>query len=176
MPSPRNKIRLSIVLNNPHELCNKEVTNHYSACQYPKQVQEYLDKEREFGALLGPIENITHSQYHCSPLLTRPKDTDKRRVILNLSHPHGQSVNDHVHKNAFDSSPFILKFPSIDDITQSIKHATGDTVLFKVDMARAFQNLRVDPADALKLGIKWNKAFYVDLAIAFGLTHGSGSF
>ena len=77
-------------------------------------------------------------------------------------------MNDHVHKNAFDSSPFILQFPCIDDITQSIKDATGDTVLFKVDLACAFRNLRVDPADALKPGIKWNKAFYVDLAIAFG--------
>ena len=121
------KFGYPLSLNNPHELCNKEITNHYSACQYPKQVQEYLDKEKECGALLGPIDNITHSQYHYSPLLTRPKDTDKRRVILNLSHPYSHSVNDHVHKNAFDSSPFMLKFPSIDDITQSIKNATGDT-------------------------------------------------
>ena len=58
-------------LNNPRELCNKEITNHYSACQYPKQVQEYLDKEKEFGALLGPIDNITPSQYHCSPLINQ---------------------------------------------------------------------------------------------------------
>ena len=43
-------------------------------------------------------------------------------------------------------------------------------------MARAFRNLRVDPADALKLGIKWNKAFYVDQAIAFGWTYRSRSF
>ena len=52
----------------------------------------------------------------------------------------------------------------------------GDTVLFKVDVARAFRNLRVDPADAPKLDSKWNKAFYVDLVIAFGLTHRSRSF
>ena len=39
-----------------------------------------------------------------------------------------------------------------------------------------FRNLRVDPADALKLVIRWNDAFYVDLAIAFGWMHGSGSF
>ena len=36
--------------------------------------------------------------------------------------------------------------------------------------------VRVDPADVLKLVIKWNKAFYVDLLIAFGWRHGSGSF
>ena len=49
-------------------------------------------------------------------------------------------------------------------------------VLFKVDVACAFCNLRVDPADALKLGIRWADAFFVDLSVAFGWKHGSGSF
>ena len=49
-------------------------------------------------------------------------------------------------------------------------------MLFKVDVARAFRNLRVYPADSLKIGIKWNNAFYVEVGIAFGWTHGSASF
>ena len=85
-------------------------------------------------------------------------------------------MNDHVEKNAFDSVPFTLKFPLVDNITQDIKDMLEDTVLFKVDVARAFRNLRVDPAEALKLGIKWNKAYYADLTITFGWTHGSGSY
>ena len=72
---------------------------------------------------------------------------------MNLFHPYGCSVNDHVDKDAFDSAPFILKFSSIDNITQDIKDTAEDS-----------------------MGIKWNKAFYVDFAIAFGLTHGSRSF
>ena len=119
---------------------------------------------------------MVHNQYHCSPLLTRPKDVDKRRIILNLSHPYGQSVNDHVDKDKFDSATFSLKFPSIVNITQDIIDSKGDVVLFKVDVAHAFRNLRVDPADTLKLGIRWVDAFYVDLAITFGWMHGSGSF
>ena len=147
------KFGYPLSLKNAHKLCNKEVTNHFSARQYPTQVQDYIDKESKLGALLGPVNNIDH--YHCSPLLTRPKDTDKRRVILNLSYPYGQSVNDHVHKEEYDSNPFILKFPTIDDIVRDIKNAEGDTILFKVDVACAFRNLRVDPADDLKLGISW---------------------
>ena len=38
-------------------------------------------------------------------------------------------------------------------------------MLFKVDVARAFRNLRVDPADSLKLGIKWKDAFFVDAGL-----------
>ena len=95
---------------------------------------------------------------------------------MNLSYPAGQSVNDHVDKNEFDHTPFILKFPTIDSIARGICEAGDDVVLFKVDVARAFRNLRVDPVNALKFGIKWADAFYVDLAVAFGWTHGSGAF
>ena len=170
------KFGYPLSLNNPNELCNKEVINHFSAPQYPNQVQNYIEEEKKLGALLGPAIDINHSQYHCSPLLTRPKDTNKRRVILNLSHPYGRSVNDHMNKEEYDSTPFILKFPGVDNMIQDIKDTEGDVVLFKVDVAHAFHNLRVDPADALKLGIHWNDAFCVDPVIAFGWTQGSGSF
>ena len=59
---------------------------------------------------------------------------------------------------------------------QDIRNTEGYMVLFKVDVARAFRNLRVDPANALKFGIKWANEFYVDLLIAFGWTHGSRAF
>ena len=88
----------------------------FSACQYPKQVQEYVDEKSNLGALLGPVNDINHEQFQCSPLLTRSRDIDKRWVILNLSHPNGCSVNSQVDKNNFEGSPFILKFPTVDDI------------------------------------------------------------
>ena len=56
----------------------------------------------KLGAMLGPI------------------DKDDRRIILNLSHPYGLSVNDQVDKLQFDSRHFILRFPSVDDIVQDI--------------------------------------------------------
>ena len=170
------KFGFPLSLIDPHGLNNTKVTNHFSDCQYPQQVQAYIDKEIKLGALLGPVDSIVDSHFHCSPLLTRPKDTDKRRVILNLSHPDGNSVNSHVDANQFDGSPFILKFPRVDDIAEDIIKCTEDTLLFKVDIAHAFRNLRVDPADSLKFGIAWRGAFYVDVGIAFGLTHGSASF
>ena len=79
-------------------------------------------------------------------------------------------------KEKFDSSLFILKFPCIDNITQDILDMERDIVLFKVDVACAFRNLRADLSDPLKLGIKWDNAYYVDLIIAFGWTYGSASF
>ena len=93
-------------------LQNGEVKNHYSALQYPEVVTRYLDKERTLGTILGAVSNSDKPLIHCSSLLTRPKDTDKRRVILDLSFPPGQSVNDLVNKQRFDGCKFTLKFPS----------------------------------------------------------------
>ena len=41
------KFGYPLSLINNHELCNKEVSNHYSACQFPSQVQEYINKEKK---------------------------------------------------------------------------------------------------------------------------------
>ena len=43
------KFGFPLSLNNPHELNNTEITNHYSACQHSQQVQEYIDKEIKLG-------------------------------------------------------------------------------------------------------------------------------
>ena len=97
------KFGFPLSLINPNELNNTKITNHFLACQYPLQVQEYIDKELSLGAILGPVDSIVHEQLHCSPLLTRPKDMNKRRVILNLSHPYGNTVNSHVDADNFDA-------------------------------------------------------------------------
>ena len=97
------KFGFPLSLTNASELGNKEVTTHYSASQYPGEVQKYIDKEKSAGALLGPVKNIVHEQYYCSPLMTRPKDNGSRHVMLDLSYPCGHSVNSHVHKDKFCS-------------------------------------------------------------------------
>ena len=86
-------------------------------------------------------------------MLTRPKDVDKRRVILNLSYPKGKSLNDHVHNHNFDDKKFVLKFPTVDDICKEIQQNPSEVLLSKIDISRAFRNLRVDPCVTLKFGI-----------------------
>ena len=49
-------------------------------------------------------------------------------------------------------------------------------MLAKIDIARAFRNLHLDPADAFKFGIKWQNKYYLDVSAAFGWVHGSAAF
>ena len=48
--------------------------------------------------------------------------------------------------------------------------------LVKVDIARAFRNVCVDPWDAVKLGIKYNGRYYLDMSLAFGAANGTAIF
>ena len=151
---------------NHHSLTINKVTIHHSATEYPQAVQDYISKEVQHGALLGPVDHIDSPHLHGSPLLTRPKDGDKRRIILNLSHPQGFSRNDNVDKTRFDNRHFSLKLVSVDDIVQEIL-ACDNPLIFKIDVSMAFRNLRVDPVDVLKLGITWDGSHYLDSVIAF---------
>ena len=157
-------------------LCNHNISNHYSAIQFPTSIDQYLQKETDLGAMLGPFDHIDAPFYHCSPLLTRPKGNNDRRVILNLSYPAGASLNDAVTKHLFDGQAFTLKFPTVDSIVDAIKKIKGRPMMAKIDISRAFRNLRVDPADAFKFGIKWKGKYYLDRAVAFGWVHGSVAF
>ena len=95
-----------------------------------------------------------HKFAQISPILIRPKGQDKRQVILDLSYPEGFAMNDQVDRSRFYGNLFSLKFPSIDDIVKEICCHKNDAVISKIDLARAFCNLHVDTADALKLGIR----------------------
>ena len=155
---------------------NTDTVNHYSATQFEDAINDYLSKEITEGAILGPFVKVGNPHFHCPPLLTRPKDNSKRRVILNLSYPTGASLNDAVTKDLFDHKAFTLRFPTIDDVLETIRHTEGPVMLTKIDVARAFRNLRVDPVDAFKFYIHWKNKFYLDVAVAFGWVHVSASF
>ena len=158
------------------QLHNTDVCNDHSALQYPNDIQKYLQKEIDLGAMLGPKNAVNHPEYHCSPLMSRPKEGDSRRVILDLSYPRGNSLNDKVSKDCFEGNLFALKLPSIDIVVQDIIDTQNDPVIFKVDVARAFRNLPVDPADSLKFGLKVNNQYFLDKSVAFVWVHGTASY
>ena len=77
-------------------------------------------------------------------------------------------------RDKFDQD-FALKLTCIDDIVRDMANAS-DPVLFKVDVARAFRNLRVDASDCIKFGIKWQGSYYFDGVVAFSWVYGTAAF
>ena len=79
-------------------------------------------------------QDPNYAVIHSSLLLTRSKDLDKHRIILDLSYPQGLFRNYQVNKFSFDNSSFVLKFPSIDDIVQEICAHGDDVTIAKINV------------------------------------------
>ena len=110
---------------------NNNVVNHPSAEQFPDDIEAYFGKELENRAIVGPCKDFPFN-VHYSPILSRPKTDDTRRVIVNLSHPWGQAVNDHISNEIYDRVPYSLKYPSVQDIVDAVDVLGGDVGVMKI--------------------------------------------
>ena len=101
-------------------------------------VRAYLDEEAKFNAILGPFIESPYPDLHLSPFMTRDKlGSENRHVIIDLSYPPNHPVNAGVSKDL--GTKFVLTLPSIDTITNEIKKLGKDSLIYKVDISRAFR-------------------------------------
>jgi hypothetical protein len=123
--------------------------NHASAVNFPNDIKKYIDTELKYGALVGLIETSHFDFIHFSLFMSRPKDADSQRVIVDLSWQKGSlaSVNSCVAENIYVNVPFSLKLPTIDTICSVINAYKQPVVLFKIDLARAFRQIPINPLD-----------------------------
>ena len=82
-------------------------SNHQSARCYPSHVDHYITTELDAFALCGPFPKPPFDAFQINPLMTAPKKhSDMRRVILDLSHPDGASVNSGIPRGSYLGVPY----------------------------------------------------------------------
>ena len=161
---------------NPASPLHHEEINHASANLFVQDVAHYLKEETGFKAILGPFDSPPIKNMHISPFMTRPKpSSDHRRVIIDLSYPKGQSVNQGVSSEQYLNTAFILSLPTIDNITQKIRKYGKGSLIYKIDISRAFRHVKIDPDSYFLLGLKLDK-YFLDTCLPFGYRHGSAIF
>ena len=103
---------------------------------------------------------------HISPFGVIPKGhrTGKWRLIVDLSSPHGESVNDGIDKELCT-----LSYISMDDIVKTIMMLKKGALMAKLDIRNAYRLLPVHPEDRLLLSMEWQGKVYFDTALPFGL-------
>ena len=151
---------------------NPHVVNHQSAVDFPDDVDVYFNKELQHKAIVGPFQEFPFP-VHYSPIMSRPKPDDTRRIIVNLSHPKGASFNDHIADDVYDCVLYSLKYRAIQDIVNEIQVQNSDVLLLKIDISRAFHNLQIDPQDFDLLALKWRDTSYLDVSVPMGMKTGS---
>ena len=154
---------------------NTEVENHPSATHFPNAVNDYLKTEISHNAIVGPLDASPFEKLHVSPMMTRPKEAGSRRIIIDMSWPHGDSVNTHIPDQLFDDMTFQLRYPTVDNIVTQIATIGPEARLYKIDLKCAYRNLRTDPRDFTVLGLCWEGQRYVDISVAFGIKTGASS-
>ena len=90
--------------------------------------------------------------------------TGKWRLIVDLSHPRGCSVNGDISKPLCS-----LKFVTIDEAIKGIMQYGLGMLLAKIDIKSAFCLLPVHPVDRYMLGMQWSEGVYIDTCLPFGL-------
>ena len=149
------------------------LVNHSSARAHPEQVEKYLNTECDKEAMMGPMQGQPFVEWsRVNPMMTRPKrDSSDLRVILDLSFPDQFSVNAAIPKNSLEGSVFKMRLPNPDTLAAKIRELGEDCLLYKVDLSRAYRQLRSDPFDWALLGVQWEESHFIDTAIPFGLRH-----
>ena len=91
---------------------------------------------------------------------------------MDLSWHKGFSVNDGVKRDQYLGTYFTLHYPSLDNITNRLKHLGPQALVYKIDISRAFRHLTIDSGDIDLLGLK-HRNYFIDGSLPFGFRHGS---
>ena len=134
--------------------------NLEGAQEHPDVVTDYLSTEVSLGHVAGPFPPQAIPQVHISHFGVIPKgNTVKWRLVVDLSHPRGHSVNDGIPKSLCS-----LKYVTIDEAIQGILQLGWGALLAKIDIKSTFRPLPVHPADRHMLGMQWRMAHTLTLA------------
>ena len=137
--------------------------NLLSAKLHSAVIDQELFKECAAGRILGPYTTQPLPNLRCSGLGAVPKKNGKWRVIMHLSAPIGNSVNDFIAPEDFS-----LHYATIDDAIRLIMSSGRGTLMAKVDLKSAFRMVPVHHSDWELLGIFWQDQYFIDTCLPFG--------
>ena len=137
--------------------------NMPSTSYNPEPVQKFLTTEVATGRVIGPLCPEEYPQVHVSRFGVIPKKghQNKWRLILDLSPPQGNSVNDGI-----DPDICSIKYANVDKAAARMAQLGKGALM---DIAHAYRNVPVHPEDRLLLGMIWQGKLYVDTVLPFGL-------
>ena len=138
--------------------------NLKSAYENKELIQEAITKEISRGHTAGPFPTPPFPLIHCSPIGSAPKKDGSVRLIMDLSQPHGSSINDNISKEDFP-----CEYSHFDDATDLVMRAGKGSLLCKLDIKHAYRLLPVKPDQWHHLCYWYDGYYYVDLVLPFGL-------
>ena len=137
--------------------------NNKSARDIPDKVSEAIAKEVQRGHTAGPFLHPPFPHCHVSPIGAAPKPDGSCRLVLDLSQPTGDSVNDNI-----DKAEFPCNYTHFDAATDLVFRMGKGSYLTKIDIKHAYRLLPVRKEDWPLLVYYWEGKYYVDVKLPFG--------
>ena len=120
---------------------------------------EWKGRQRECS---GPLKPSDFPHVQVSPFGVIPKsEPGKWRLILDLSSPQGNSVNDGINRELRS-----LSYITVDDIATKVGEMGRGALMAKFDLKAAYRQIPVHPDDR---GMLWENELYIDTTLPFGL-------
>ena len=141
----------------------RETPNARTAFDYPHIVRNYVKKEVAAKHTVGPFTKPPFINFVVSSIGVRAKKTGGSRLIMDLSRPFGNSVNDFVSREDYS-----LRFIGVDDAIRIMVELGPGALMAKVDLKGAFRLIPVHKDDWHYLGYKVDDAYYFDTVLPFG--------
>ena len=157
-------------MNKNQKLSYNERRNHKGARDYAEFINKYLDRECGAKRIAGPfLNNPLSVRLVVSPMNSVPKSSlDERRVIVDLSWPKGNAVNDGISKDVYLGEVIELHYASVEQVCRMVLEVGLGCHIYKRDLRHAYRQIPVDPYDYQYLGYYWENNMYFDTALAMG--------
>lgn len=135
-----------------------------SASEQKAVLDGIFQEERTRERFIGPLQPGKQWQINRIGVIPKGHTPGKWRLITDLSHPPGASVNDGID-NRFCS----LSYITVDDVVRIAAGLGKGALLAKVDIESAYRLVPVHPDDRPLLAMQWNGGVFVDAMLPFGL-------
>ena len=124
------------------------------------------------GFALGPVKREDVPEHaKINSIMTKEKPNGSVRVILNLSAPTGNSVNDGI-----DATQFPTSMSSTVDWIRILNKAGRGCLMNKLDWADAYKHVGVSPDDTDLQWFYWLGRYFKELSLVFGGASSAGIF
>ena len=143
---------------------NTQPKNLRSAHQFRPLLAAAIAKELDRGHTVGPFDQPPFPITHCSPIGAVEKDDGTCRLVMDLSHPAGESINEFIPKE-----PFSVKYSKFDDAVRMVRQKGRGCFMSKLDIKHAFRLMPVHPSQWHLLCYHFDGKWFVDLVLPFGL-------
>ena len=151
---------------------NAVIQNSPSTFEFSNATANHFEKEIAANRFIGPFDYPPFDSFQINPINIIPKkEPNKFRVIVNLPHPEGFSIN-----NGIPDLYANVSYSSLSDAIKLIIKCGKDCFLSKSDIKNAFRNIPVHPSQHNLLGMTFKNKLYFDVCLPMGLRSSSNIF